>query len=105
MLLFLLIFVFFFFNASVIKHYQALTYFRLKHWAKLEKAHDCYHLYMPVYMQWLLQTFYNHSTSWLHLHSKLFKCTIYMLNYDSYYTLHPNVKFAINLDENPKFRV
>ena len=39
------------------------------------------------------------------LHSKLFECTFYTLNYDSYYTLHPAVKFTINLYENSNFRL
>ena len=30
---------------------------------------------------------------------KLFECTFYTLNYDYYYILHPNVKFAIKLNE------
>ena len=32
------------------------------------------------------------------LHSKLFKCTLRILNYDHCYTLH-DIKLAINLDE------
>ena len=38
------------------------------------------------------------------LYSKLFECMFCTLNYDSYYTLHPDVKFAIHLDGNIKFR-
>ena len=33
------------------------------------------------------------------LHHKLFKCTFYILNYDHCYTLHLDVKFAVNLDK------
>ena len=32
------------------------------------------------------------------LHHKLFECIFCILNYNPCYTLHPNVKFAINLD-------
>ena len=32
------------------------------------------------------------------LHHKLFECTFSILNYEPYYTLHPDVKFAVNLD-------
>ena len=39
------------------------------------------------------------------LYRKLFECKFCTLNYDFSYTLHPNVKFAVNLDGNPKFRV
>ena len=33
------------------------------------------------------------------LHHKLFDCMFCTSNYDHYYNLHPDVKFAINLDE------
>ena len=39
------------------------------------------------------------------LHYKLFEWTFYTLNYDPCYTLHPNIKFFVTLDENSKFRV
>ena len=39
------------------------------------------------------------------LHLKFFKCMFCTINYKSCYTLHPTVKFAINLNENSKFRV
>ena len=32
------------------------------------------------------------------LYHKLFKSTFCIINYNSCYTLHPNIKFAINLD-------
>ena len=32
------------------------------------------------------------------LHSKLLECTFCFLNYDLCYTLHSDIKFAINLD-------
>ena len=39
------------------------------------------------------------------LHHKLFEYTFCTLKYDSCYTLDPNVKFAVNLDGNLKFKV
>ena len=39
------------------------------------------------------------------LHPKLFECTFWSLNYDSCYTLHPTIKFAVNFDENLKFKM
>ena len=39
------------------------------------------------------------------LHPKLFEFTFYILNYDICYTSHPEINFAINLDENPSFMV
>ena len=41
----------------------------------------------------------NHTLDYI-LHLKLFECTLYTLNYDSCYTLHPNVSFTIKLDLN-----
>ena len=35
----------------------------------------------------------------------LIECMFCTLNYDHCYILHPNVKFAINLDENSKCKV
>ena len=32
------------------------------------------------------------------LHLKIFKCKFYTLNYDYCYTLHPDIKFTVNLD-------
>ena len=32
------------------------------------------------------------------LHLKIFKCMFYTLNYDYCYTLHPDIKFTVNLD-------
>ena len=37
-------------------------------------------------------------------HPKLFECTFCTLNYDPYYTLYPDIKFAVNLDGNSKFK-
>ena len=34
------------------------------------------------------------------LHSEIFEYTFCTLNNNICYTLHPNVKFAVNLDEN-----
>ena len=34
------------------------------------------------------------------LYHKLFKCILYTLNYDSYYTLLPNISFSVKLDRN-----
>jgi len=39
------------------------------------------------------------------LHHKFFEYTFCTLNHDSYYTLQTNVKFTVNFDGNPKFRV
>ena len=39
------------------------------------------------------------------LHHKLFECMFCTLNYNSCYTLHPAIKFAVNVDENSKFRM
>ena len=36
------------------------------------------------------------------LHHKLFECTVYTLNYDHCYTLHPRVSFTVKLDGNIK---
>ena len=33
------------------------------------------------------------------LHPKFFECTICTINYDPYFTLHHNIKFAVNLDK------
>ena len=39
------------------------------------------------------------------LHPKFFKCMFFILNYDPYYTLHLDVKFAVNLDGKVEHRV
>lgn len=39
------------------------------------------------------------------MHPKLFKCMFCTLNYDPSYTLHPDVKFVVNLNGNSKFMV
>ena len=44
-------------------------------------------------------------TSYYTLHHKFFEYTFCTLNYDSCYTLQADVKFAVNFDGNPNFRV
>ena len=39
------------------------------------------------------------------LYYKLFECTFCTLSYGSCYTLHHNVKFAVNLDGNINLRM
>ena len=36
------------------------------------------------------------------MHHKLFECTVYILNYDRCYTLHPSVSFIVKLNGNMK---
>ena len=44
-------------------------------------------------------------TSYYTLYHILFECTICTLNYDCCYTLHPDIKFDVNLDRSSKFNM
>ena len=39
------------------------------------------------------------------MHPKLFECMFCILNYDICYSLHLDVKFAVSLDRDLKFKV
>ena len=69
-------------------------------------------LYQPLVLIFQFFKIFEQRTSappkfefWFRPCPKLFEYTFCTLNYNSCYTLHPYVKFAVNLDGNLKFTV
>ena len=55
--------------------------------------------YLRIKVRKLHFTTLNYTSDYT-LHSKLFECTFYILNYDHFYTLHHDDSFTVKLDRN-----